>query len=91
MDGTNSEIHQPILKATLRLPDGRVYIINRPAHLDKEDDWGVGTFPYDCDCNMILAIERQYGIELNMEAVCGDKIELLSLTVDGRELLHEGD
>jgi hypothetical protein len=85
------------------LPDGRVYIINRPAHLDKEDDWGVGTFPYDgeiyswtngnqsCDCNMILAIERQYGIELNMEAVCGDKIELLSLTVDGRELLHEGD
>jgi hypothetical protein len=89
-----------ILTAKLKLPDGRVFDVTEdkvePTTNDPGEHPHSGTIFYwtegnmGCDCNRASYIEQQHGINLNPDEEhhpCGDTIELLSLKVDGEELL----
>lgn len=81
--------------ARLRLPDGR----ELDCHSDVNEQHADGQWYWwtegngGCDCNRSLFLNREYGLglgEKNKEdddvpnLPCGDTIELLSLTVDGK-------
>jgi hypothetical protein len=76
--------------ARLRLPDGREFDV----HTETEEQHAAGEWYYwtegnnGCDCNRMLYIEREHGIDLippDADYRCGDTIELVSLTVGGRD------
>jgi hypothetical protein len=77
------------LIATLKLPDGRVFVIEEEI-TNREGaiyNWTDGNF--SCDCNRSLTINRQHNLELISPSeedclTCGDTIELVSLKIDGQ-------
>ena len=78
--------------ATLRLPDGRVFNVH--AECDGVEGeryyWTDGNNA--CDCNRTLYLNREYGLGLVGEPdvdcwPCGNTIELVALTVDGKDVL----
>jgi hypothetical protein len=86
----------------LRLPDGREFDIHTDTEPDSDPDIGDPATPYSgtvfywtegncgCDCNRRLYIEREHGVELlppDTDYRCGDTITLVSLVVDGRQVL----
>ena len=92
------------LVARLQLPDGREFDVHTEVAPDTESYPGEhpfhGTLYYwtegnlGCDCNRTLYLNREHGLNLVREPEddcwpCGDTITLLSLTVDGRDLLGD--
>ena len=72
--------------ARLKLPDGREFDVHTETHQrpGEYSYWTEGN--NSCDCNKMLYIEREHGIDLlppDDEYRCGDSITLVSLTVDG--------
>lgn len=76
----------------LKLPDGREFDVHKttePEYVESGSEyfwWTSGNA--SCDCNKVIFIDDEYNTDLDREDYpCGDTIELLSLKVDGKELL----
>lgn len=85
--------------ARLQLPDGREFAVHTTTEPDADPDIGDPSAPYSvtvyswtdgnmsCDCNRKMYIDRQHGTHID-DGKCGDTIELVSLSICGREMLR---
>lgn len=84
----------------LRLPDGQEFNIHTEISADVSPEYAYSDYWWaegngGCDCNRLLYLNRQHGLNLGDDdgwgepcLPCGDTIALIALTVNGRNVLR---